>query len=159
MCVGKVGWLPHALRTKVAAALQAAGSSVRAPKHRVPLDAERRRACSAPGAVRTKTARCAAAPGALATGGGTTCAQRGASASVGETCPISTEGWTRRVHFVREGGGWGGGGLCREGRQQPRVGPLSEARAQTKSASLPRFGKTRTPAPPPPALSKALPSS
>jgi hypothetical protein len=24
-------------------------------------------------------------------------------------CPISTEGWTRRVHFVREGGGgWGG---------------------------------------------------
>jgi hypothetical protein len=22
-----------------------------------------------------------------------------------ETCPISTEGWTRRVHFVREGGG------------------------------------------------------
>ena len=27
-----------------------------------------------------------------------------------ETCPISTEGWTRRVHFVREGGGGGGGG-------------------------------------------------
>jgi len=25
-----------------------------------------------------------------------------------ETCPISTEGWTRRVHFVREGGGEGG---------------------------------------------------
>jgi hypothetical protein len=24
-----------------------------------------------------------------------------------ETCPISTEGWTRRVHFVREGGGGG----------------------------------------------------
>ena len=22
-----------------------------------------------------------------------------------ETCLISTEGWTRRVHFVREGGG------------------------------------------------------
>ena len=21
------------------------------------------------------------------------------------TCPVSTEGWTRRVHFVREGGG------------------------------------------------------
>ena len=29
---------------------------------------------------------------------------------VDETCPISTEGWTRRVHFVREGGGGGGGG-------------------------------------------------
>ena len=23
-----------------------------------------------------------------------------------ETCPVSTEGWTRRVHFVREGGGF-----------------------------------------------------
>ena len=29
-----------------------------------------------------------------------------------ETCPISTEGWTRRVHFVREGGA--GGGPSRE---------------------------------------------
>ena len=28
-------------------------------------------------------------------------------ASVTETCPISTEGWTRCVHFVREGGGGG----------------------------------------------------
>ena len=27
---------------------------------------------------------------------------------VDETCPISTEGWTRRVHFVREGGGSSG---------------------------------------------------
>jgi len=26
-----------------------------------------------------------------------------------KTCPISTEGWTRRVHFVREGGGGGAG--------------------------------------------------
>ena len=24
-----------------------------------------------------------------------------------ETCPVSTEGWTRRVHFVREGRGGG----------------------------------------------------
>ena len=32
-----------------------------------------------------------------------------------ETCPISTEGWTRRVHFVREGGVGGGGG-ARSGR-------------------------------------------
>ena len=29
-----------------------------------------------------------------------------------ETCSVSTEGWTRRVHFVREGGGWGGGDWC-----------------------------------------------
>ena len=28
-------------------------------------------------------------------------------ASTHGTCPISTEGWTRRVHFVREGGGGG----------------------------------------------------
>jgi hypothetical protein len=28
-----------------------------------------------------------------------------AAPCVDETCPISTEGWTRRVHFVREGGG------------------------------------------------------
>ena len=30
------------------------------------------------------------------------------------TCPISTEGWTRRVHFVREGGGGGGGAALRQ---------------------------------------------
>jgi hypothetical protein len=35
-------------------------------------------------------------------------------ASTHGTCPISTEGWTRRVHFVREGGG-GGGGWGRRG--------------------------------------------
>ena len=29
-----------------------------------------------------------------------------------ETCPISTEGWTRRVHFVREGGEGGGRPFC-----------------------------------------------
>jgi hypothetical protein len=34
--------------------------------------------------------------------------QQTAGAAWGETCPISTEGWTRRVHFVREGGGGGG---------------------------------------------------
>jgi hypothetical protein len=27
---------------------------------------------------------------------------------VDKTCPISTEGWTRRVHFVRGEGGEGG---------------------------------------------------
>jgi hypothetical protein len=36
----------------------------------------------------------------------------GSKRAARETCPISTEGWTRRVHFVREGGsgGWWGGG-------------------------------------------------
>jgi len=31
--------------------------------------------------------------------------RRGRALRAAETCPISTEGWTRRVHFVREGGG------------------------------------------------------
>jgi hypothetical protein len=35
------------------------------------------------------------------------CAPRGER---DETCPVSTEGWTRRVHFVREGVGGGEGG-------------------------------------------------
>ena len=34
-----------------------------------------------------------------------------------ETCPVSTEGWTRRVHFVREGGGGGDGVGDRRGRE------------------------------------------
>ena len=38
-----------------------------------------------------------------------------------ETCPVSTEGWTRRVHFVREGGG-GGGHLARGAWGQPASG-------------------------------------
>jgi len=38
-----------------------------------------------------------------------------------ETCPVSTEGWTRRVHFVRKGGG-GGSALAAEraARAPPR---------------------------------------
>jgi len=31
------------------------------------------------------------------------CAARWSTCQRDETCPISTEGWTRRVHFVREG--------------------------------------------------------
>ena len=31
--------------------------------------------------------------------------RRGGRGGKDETCPLSTEGWTRRVHFVREGGG------------------------------------------------------
>ena len=47
-----------------------------------------------------------------------------------ETCPISTEGWTRRVHFVREGGG---GALQRAAarrcaRPAPRARPSAPAR-------------------------------
>ena len=36
-------------------------------------------------------------------------------------CPISTEGWTRRVHFVREGGEGGGGRARRTRWPRPRV--------------------------------------
>jgi hypothetical protein len=50
---------------------------------------------------------------------------------VDETCPISTEGWTRCVHFVREGGGGGasrGVGLTL-GRARPRAGAASRGSA------------------------------
>ena len=49
-----------------------------------------------------------------------------------ETCPISTEGWTRRVHFVREGGGGGGGGLAGAGwSRAPRASGLERAAGGT----------------------------
>jgi hypothetical protein len=46
-----------------------------------------------------------------------------------ETCPISMEGWTRRVHFVREEGGEGGGG-------RPLPTPTAPLTAVIKSMSL-----------------------
>ena len=61
-----------------------------------------------------------------------------------QTCPISTEGWTRRVHFVREGGG----GLCRtvgrrpprdplDGRRARRLGVRARARARARGGGRP----------------------
>jgi hypothetical protein len=54
-----------------------------------------------------------------------------------ETCPVSTEGWTKRVQFVREGGGGGGAdqmsapGATRCGMSRPSpVGPLAEKPAR-----------------------------
>jgi hypothetical protein len=44
-----------------------------------------------------------------------------------ETCPVSTEGWTRRVHFVREGG---------EGR-----GDLLERRENARALHLERLAE------------------
>ena len=41
-----------------------------------------------------------------------------------ETCPISTEGWTRRVQLVQEGGG-GGGRAARSARLLPPPLPSS----------------------------------
>jgi hypothetical protein len=43
----------------------------------------------------------------------------------GETCPVSTEGWTRRAHFVREAGEGGGGGRT----PRPVAGPWATAQA------------------------------
>jgi hypothetical protein len=42
-----------------------------------------------------------------------------------ETCPVSTEGWTRRVHFVREGGG--GRGATHAARPPAPPPPLHSA--------------------------------
>ena len=73
--------------------------------------------------------------------------QQTAGAAWGETCPISTEGWTRRVHFVREGGGGGGVADGRLGRPcvpgdppprslnpRPRVSGRSERRPRAPPA-------------------------
>jgi hypothetical protein len=40
-----------------------------------------------------------------------------------ETCPVSTEGWTRRVHFVREVGGGGHPATARVGRSRGLSAP------------------------------------
>ena len=54
-----------------------------------------------------------------------------------ETCPISTEGWTRRVHFVREGGEEGLG-LHREVAQKlvPRYAQLRLALCERRHARV-----------------------
>jgi hypothetical protein len=76
---------------------------------------------------------------------------------VDETCPISTEGWTRRVHFVREGGE--GGLPAAPKARQPRRGgawhvggaaggvagrdpPCEPPHAATRASS--RWGKRRS---------------
>jgi len=52
----------------------------------------------------------------------------------GETCPVSTEGGTRRVQLVREGGGRGGpspaSGPARPRKPAPRPAPLSAQRGK-----------------------------
>ena len=47
------------------------------------------------------------------------------------TCPVSTEGWTRRVHFVREGGG--GGGRLDEPPRARRASPAHEQPERTRA--------------------------
>jgi hypothetical protein len=69
-----------------------------------------------------------------------------------QTCPISTEGWTRRVHFVREGGG--GGQPCRAagagGRTRARPPPTCTTRPARPSGRRAR-SRLRLPNPPFPA--------
>jgi hypothetical protein len=61
-----------------------------------------------------------------------------------ETCPLSTEGWTRRVHFVREGGGGG----RERGRCVRRVGRGPHGAAGARRQPL----HPGPPPPPPPVL-------
>jgi len=71
-----------------------------------------------------------------------------------ETCPVSTEGWTRRVHFVREGG--------REGpRPRPAVEHCRDAcRARARmSGAAPCALRGSFVAAPPPSLLLPLPMS
>ena len=81
-------------------------------------------------------------------GRGVLCRQRGAlmlrvrerrHLARGETCPVSTEGGTRRVQLVREGGGRGvgaitagAGGTRAAGGEACGLGPVGGARADTK---------------------------
>ena len=55
-----------------------------------------------------------------------------------ETCPVSTEGWTRRVHVVREGGGGHSGfrgWRARSGRRRLRPRRARAPRAQSPRTS------------------------
>jgi hypothetical protein len=54
-----------------------------------------------------------------------------------ETCPISTEGWTRRVHFVREGGGRTTLAAC--GLRQARRGARTSGRVAVAAQAPPPF--------------------
>ena len=57
-----------------------------------------------------------------------------------ETCPVSTEGWTRRVHFVREGGG-GGGRLVPRGLEHDHVANAPARRPRAARARDARAGR------------------
>jgi hypothetical protein len=66
-----------------------------------------------------------------------------------QTCPVSTAGWTRRVHFVREGAGGGGGrwgpapGVPCHARRAGRNQDMRRARAERGAG---RWAHRRRPA-------------
>jgi len=73
-----------------------------------------------------------------------------------ETCPVSTGGWTRRVHFVREGGGGGTAARSeRPGRGRLRsayVGACAGATLRYLSSRVIQRTKPRRGPSPPPSL-------
>ena len=87
--------------------------------------------------TRRSCRRCCLSARSPARGGGSPA--RPAVRSISATRPVSTEGWTRRVHFVREGGG---GSTPRSARRAARV-RSSSAAAATGAAGAPRGGSWR----------------
>ena len=69
-----------------------------------------------------------------------------------QTCPVSTAGWTRRVHFVREGAGGGGSLRARPRAALPRTprGPQPGHEAGPRGTRRGALG-----APPPPRSKKS----
>ena len=62
-----------------------------------------------------------------------------------ETCPISTEGWTRRVHFAREGGGGGGVLACRKAQVRIQLHLGADARVRGRYHAPPLHALGRAP--------------
>ena len=97
-----------------------------------------RRACASSGASRRALSRYAGSlvadvhhitvPPALSRRG------RPWSHHLDETCPVSTQGWMRRVHFVREGGGGGGRLLAFLRPPAPRASALARGSRPPRSA-------------------------
>ena len=79
-------------------------------------------------------------------------AERGMHDAAPETCPVSTEGGTRRVHLVREGGGRGGGGGASSlwAAARPAVPPRRGRAGGRLDCALARCGGV----PPPPPRTK-----
>ena len=73
-----------------------------------------------------------------------------------ETFPVSTEGWTRRVHFVRERGGGGGGhpqsqaAACGKACGAARSSHRTDACSRAAPSRRQRAGPAGSLRPPPP---------
>ena len=126
----RAGGRPPPALGGLAAPFRARGAAARNPPRSAPAAAPTPPAAACPSRP-TRPARCTAnagscgashcttalRPGTSSPRAATSCAQQDPLArrdepmgERDETRPVSTEGWTRRVHVVREGGGGGGGG-------------------------------------------------